>query len=164
MTTIKHRVVSSTSIKIMTTIVSCILLMSIVLLVRMMYLQVFSTSLIFALLVLLGICLAVGYVVVLQPRYIEVTQDQVLIHRVVGVVTINIDDIVQVNRKKTMLYDMRRFGSGGFCGNIGYFCSKDEGRYFAYVKDTRKMVYIQTTSRGYVISCEQPDQFIEELE
>lgn len=51
-----------------------------------------------------------------------------------------------------------------FCGNIGYFCSKDEGRYFAYVKDARKMVYIQTTSRGYVISCEQPDQFIEELE
>lgn len=112
----------------------------------------------------LSVLLGLGYLATLQPHYLEVSEQQVIIHRFLGKVVIYRNDILCVKRKKSMNKDVRTFGSGGLFGCLGYFYSFAEGKYFAYVRDVKTMVYIQTKGKNYVVSCDEPDEFIKMLD
>lgn len=121
------------------------------------------TSVIFAVLAF-SMLFMMGYLAGIQPHYLEISDQQVVIHRFLGKVAINRNDILFIKRKKSMNKDVRTFGSGGLFGCLGYFYSFAEGKYFAYVRDVKTMVYIQTKGKNYVVSCDEPDEFVSMLD
>lgn len=129
--------------------------------------QVLQSAFTFRSIVLLaiGVSLLLGmiFLAAIQPRSLSVSEDSVIIQRWLGQVEICRKDIILVRRKNQIWKDSRNFGSGGLFGYIGYFSSKSEGKYFAYVKDSKSMVYIQTKDQNYVVSCEKSDELIDEL-
>lgn len=163
MTEFIHPVSLSSGLKKLTSIVSFTILASLVFIVYMITQNPLSITTAILVIVALALCLAVVCVHVLQPLAIEVTVDDVIIYRVMGKVTISRKDILQVRRKARISRDLRRFGSGGFCGYLGHFSSSDEGKYFAYVQDTQAMVYIRTCEKNFVVSCLDADNLVDEL-
>lgn len=163
MTQYLHHVSLSSPCKMVTTLVSVTLVASLVFLIFLITHYPLGFTTVFSTLIALCLCLAVVYVRSLQPLAVEVTDDAVVIHRVIGRVEIPKQDIQQVRRKEKINRDKRVFGSGGFFGYLGYFSSVEEGGYFAYVQDAKAMVYIHTVKQNYVLSCSDPDNLVEEL-
>ena len=100
------------------------------------------------------IALAVGatyYALLMWPRRITVYADRLVLKKGIG--------------KKTLLFsfDMRLIGSGGMLGYTGWFTNSDFGRYMSYVGDHKNTFLIVTRKRKYVMSCDRPDELVEEV-
>lgn len=96
-----------------------------------------------------------------SPLSIEVTDSQVLLNKITTQIKINFDEIDTIRIYKRGTFDIRLFGSGGFCGFIGYFSSKEIGKYRAYVGNYDQAFLIKTKNKkNYVLSCEDRDLII----
>lgn len=94
-----------------------------------------------------------------MPVYIEVTQDALIVKRVLGSLVIHRKDIESIGLCPSQ-FGFRKFGSGGLFGYLGWFWNRDIGNYFSYSTDENSQILIVTPSRKYVISCENREELL----
>lgn len=106
------------------------------------------------------ICLL--YVASYTPIKIEVSNNTLIIQRIIGSTDIPVDRILGCGRYyKTFLTKI--CGSGGFCGSLGWYRANDVGLFVSYVTDWDKAILINAGTRKYMISCDNPDAFVSNL-
>lgn len=112
------------------------------------------------------IALAVGatyYALLMWPRRITVYADRLVLKKGIGKKTLLFSDIESIERRDDLAFDMRLIGSGGMLGYTGWFTNSDFGRYMSYVGDYKDTFLIVTRKRKYVMSCDRPDELVEEV-
>lgn len=103
-----------------------------------------------------AIFIAYGFI----PKRIALSYDQVLIKNLFGSVLINIKEIEKTVKIEKAGFNLRTFGIGGLFGYFGYFNGKD----MWYVTNTLKKVkVILKSGKVYMISPENPADFINEV-
>ncbi len=98
-----------------------------------------------------------------QITGLYITDDTVVIKKMLGQITIRRDEIKQVQAKHNMLHDIRLWGISGLFGHIGLFGNRASGRYHAYIKNSKTLVFIETSGKNYVVSCDDATEVIENL-
>ena len=92
------------------------------------------------------------------PVAVVVTDDAVVIDRVIGKKRTPLADIERVERMPRPDLSWRLMGSGGFMGYWGLFRSRTLGRFHAYVGRPRQSVLLLLRQgRPVVFSCADPD-------
>ena len=95
------------------------------------------------------------------PKRIAVSTDQILIKNLFGSVVINIKEIETLGTLDKIGLNLRTAGVGGLFGYFGYFNGKDVW----YVTNTKKKVkMILQSGKVYMISPENPDDFVKEVQ
>lgn len=95
------------------------------------------------------------------PKRIAISEDQILIRNLFGAVIINIAEIKSIGKIEKRGFHLRTFGVGGLFGYFGYFNGKDVW----YVTNTyKKIKIILLTGKIYMVSPENPEDFIKEVE
>ncbi len=93
------------------------------------------------------------YFYFMSPTKVELTNEAIIIHKVIGCKTFRYSDIKNVLRFSGDS-GLRLWGSGGFFGYIGLFSSKDIGRHYEYVGDfSEAFLIILVSGKKYVLSC-----------
>jgi hypothetical protein len=93
-----------------------------------------------------------------------VRPDAIVVTRLGPPVVISHERIREVRRmdRREIGFAWRVFGSGGFLGWFGVFCSRQLGEFRAYATNRHDLVLITTTSGArIVISPDSPDAFLE---
>ena len=104
-----------------------------------------------------AIVIAYGFI----PKRIAVSTDQILIKNLYGSVLINIHEIETISQIEKIGLNLRTFGVGGLFGYFGKFNGADTW----YVTNTRKKVKIILKSgKVYMISPENPDDFVKHVQ
>lgn len=107
------------------------------------------------------LCIVVAYA--LQIDHIALTDTELTIKRKIGKTVISRSDIIDVKRKESARRDMRVFGIRGLFGHIGIFNNRYMQQYTLYAKDGNKLVAITTQAKTYVVSCDEPEEFLKEV-
>jgi hypothetical protein len=100
-----------------------------------------------------------------SPRKYSVTEKAIIIHRVIGNVTIKKSDIATVETSdKGLPLGIRTFGVGGLFGYFGSFYNFDMGSMSWYVTRRDRTVLIKTAKgKKIVISPDDRDAFVQAL-
>ena len=160
MQTIKLKVNWSNSVKVITLVVGAILLITECFLIKQFYndLNILNVSIILLLLVALLSC------VLLSPCYIVLTDDELTLKKLCGKFSIKRSDIKYVENYIYDNSDIRKFGSGGFCGYLGNFSNAKIGNYRSFVCNQKQSFLVQTfDGKNYVFSCENKDLIINQF-
>jgi len=107
--------------------------------------------------------LSIAFPYLFSPRDFVLIDNHLVIKKVLGKVKIPIEDIEEVKLLKK-ISGIRVFGSGGLYGYFGYFHLGHIGSVKMYAKRRNKLVLISCKSRRIVISPENPEEFVAELE
>ncbi|MDR2058108.1 MAG: hypothetical protein LBP83_07505 [Dysgonamonadaceae bacterium] len=78
------------------------------------------------------------------PRSIEINENEVILHKLIGKLVININSITYIKPYKPDKSEIRLFGTGGVGGFIGIFINAHIGKYRAYIGDTSQAFLIIT--------------------
>lgn len=89
-----------------------------------------------------------------QIRGLTITNEAVIINKMIGSITIPFNSIVRVSSKRSMKTDIRLWGISGLYGHLGLFSNKTIGMYHAYAKDGSNLITIETGDNNYVVSCD----------
>lgn len=103
------------------------------------------------------------YMLVVIPQAIYLGEKQLFIKRAFNRKSIAYSSIKKVIPYNEVQNDIRYFGSNGFLGYIGVMGSTQYGRYYSYVKNAKQQIFILTTGKNYLLSCDNRDLFINEL-
>lgn len=106
-------------------------------------------------------------VILFLPRKIVLSEKELILKRVVGRVCLPYSDMSMAcsNDYYKPFRDIRIFGSGGFFGFIGFFSSRDVGRYRAYICDCSEVFSIKMKDGNrYMFSCERSEDVVLSLE
>lgn len=99
-----------------------------------------------------------------SPKRLELSENHLVIRRFMGSKVIYINTIFKAERCYPLLGGIRLCGSGGFMGYWGYFQDHVIGTFFGYYGDRAQCILIRLNNgRQYVVSCEDPEIFLEEL-
>ena len=104
-----------------------------------------------------AIFIAYGFI----PKRIAISSDQILIKNIFGSIVINIMEIESFGKIEKLGLNIRTFGVGGLFGYFGRFNGGD----LWYVTNThKKMKIILKSGKIYMISPENPDDFVNEIQ
>ncbi|MDE7153048.1 MAG: PH domain-containing protein [Muribaculaceae bacterium] len=99
------------------------------------------------------------------PRSIELTEDCLIIRSMLKKKCIPLSEIALAERCYPSGGGIRICASGGFMGYWGYFNDIVIGTYFGYFGDRDQCILLRLTNkRQYVISCENPDEMLMEID
>lgn len=102
----------------------------------------------------LAICLALLLSLFYVPMAIEVTDEQLIIHRALKKKRIALNNISGAEPMAVAPDTRRVCGSGGFMGHWGWFSSPTIGSYFAYYGQSTNCILIKLKSdRKYLLGC-----------
>lgn len=106
-----------------------------------------------AILTLTSFFLVVTYIVawILHPTFYEITNENLLIHRPISSIKINLTTIKNIERVEPG-YSIRLFGSGGLFGYYGLFSSNKLGKHHRYTGNNKNLVMIHTEKKKYLLS------------
>ncbi|MDR3227337.1 MAG: PH domain-containing protein [Prevotellaceae bacterium] len=132
-----------------TTIVSIVCIVGIVFLIMTIEPALLSYA------IILFIIFVTAYFVIKMPIYSYVDKDKIIIKQLVGGKTFNRDSIyTQKISYKDLKGTIRLFGSGGFCGYIGWFSNSTLGKFYMIASNKKDLLLITTVSgKKYVINC-----------
>lgn len=102
--------------------------------------------------------LSLIFALLLRPKYF-IDEDNIIIKTSLKTIKIPRNTIIGTKFDNQTTYNVRTFGIGGVLGYFGYFNFWD----LWYVTNIRMKVKIKTNRRLYVISPENPQEFLEEL-
>lgn len=98
-------------------------------------------------------------IIVITPIYITVSEDYIILHRIIGRKKFNIKEDYTLRRITVKELDnsntIRAFGSGGFMGILGIFYSKKFGGFFyVYIVNDKEMALLENkkTKKVYIIN------------
>lgn len=97
-----------------------------------------------------------------SPRYYNITDQNLIIHRFLGNTSLNRASIISAEMIESIKVS-RNFGSGGLWGYWGSFSLQDKRIAFLYCTTLRNIVLIQTKDKTIIISPENPQQFLSKL-
>lgn len=101
-----------------------------------------------------------------RPNNYTISDDKLLIHRLVGDIEIMRNSIksVEIIDEVKVLNSIRTFGSGGFFGNFGKFWNSELGKMTWYVtrKDKFVMVIINDENK-IILTPDEPEEFVTAL-
>ena len=126
-----HFIPLSQSILWITLLASIIILVGIGVIVYQ-WLQLQQLHLLFALIVLV---VAVLSCMVLIPRKLTVTTDEINIHLLAWKINIPSDEIVKIEHYSHGIQSTRIAGAGGFFGNLGLFTCDECGKHLSLITD-----------------------------
>lgn len=102
-----------------------------------------------------------------MPRYVELTDDNVLVSHCVGYkVEIPVENISSVDVCDDFSHykTLRTLGSGGFFGFLGRYYSPKHGRFTSFIGSSRDSFFVTLHSgKLYLFSCENREKLIELL-
>ena len=151
----------SQSILWITLLASIILLAGIGVIVYQ-WLEFHQPHLLFALIVLVVV---IGATMVLIPRKITVTTEQINIHLLAWKINIPADEIVKIEHYPHGIQSSRIAGAGGFFGNLGLFTCKECGKHLSLITDPMDVCIITRKSKmPIVVSVENYSVFYTILE
>jgi len=107
--------------------------------------------------------IAFGITFLFAPSRYAVNTAGIEINRFLNTKLISIDEITRVARVQPgeLGAGLRVFGSGGFMGYLGIFWYSSMGWVRAHCTDRSKLVMITTNKRKYLVSPNEPEDFIE---
>ena len=133
----------SQSILWITLLASIILLAGIGVIVYQ-WLEFHQPHLLFALIVLVVV---IGATMVIIPRKITVTTEQINIHLLAWKINIPADEIVKIEHYPHGIQSSRIAGAGGFFGNLGLFTCKECGKHLSLITDPMDVCIITRKSK-----------------
>ena len=137
----------SQSILWITLLASIILLAGIGVIVYQ-WLEFHQPHLLFALIVLVVV---IGATMVIIPRKITVTTEQINIHLLAWKINIPADDIVKIEHYPHGIQSSRIAGAGGFFGNLGLFTCKECGKHLSLITDPIDVCIITRKSKMPIV-------------
>ena len=137
----------SQSILWITLLASIILLAGIGVIVYQ-WLEFHQPHLLFALIVLVVV---IGATMVLIPRKITVTTEQINIHLLAWKINIPADEIVKIEHYPHGIQSSRIAGAGGFFGNLGLFTCKECGKHLSLITDPIDVCIITRKSKMPIV-------------
>ena len=138
-----HFLPLSQSILWMTLLASIIILVGIGVIVYQ-WLQLQQLHLLFALIVLV---VAVLSCMVLIPRKLTVTTDEINIHLLAWKINIPADEIEKIEHYSHGIQSSRVVGAGGYFGNLGLFTCKECGKHLSLITDPKDVCIITRKSK-----------------
>ena len=133
----------SQSILWITLLASIIILVGIGVIVYQ-WLQLQQPHLLFALILLVVALLSC---MVLIPRKLTVTTDEINIHLLAWKINIPADEIVKIEHYPHGIQSSRIAGAGGFFGNLGLFTCKECGKHLSLITDPKDVCIITRKSK-----------------
>ena len=133
----------SQSILWITLLASIILLAGIGVIVYQ-WLEFHQPHLLFALIVLVVV---IGATMVIIPRKITVTTEQINSHLLAWKINIPADEIVKIEHYPHGIQSSRIAGAGGFFGNLGLFTCKECGKHLSLITDPKDVCIITRKSK-----------------
>ena len=137
----------SQSILWITLLASIILLAGIGVIVYQ-WLEFHQPHLLFALIVLVVV---IGATMVIIPRKITVTTEQINIHLLAWKINIPADEIVKIEHYPHGIQSSRIVGAGGFFGNLGLFTCKECGKHLSLITDPIDVCIITRKSKMPIV-------------
>ncbi|MDR0547730.1 MAG: PH domain-containing protein [Dysgonamonadaceae bacterium] len=109
--------------------------------------------------------LVLGYFALESPFCIELNNESVIIHKLMGKFNLPYSQIANINIYLPDKSEVRYLGSGGFFGFIGKFSNATIGSYQASVGDYSQAFLIKTKdNKHYVFSCENRELVINTIQ
>ncbi len=143
-----HFLPLSQSILWMTLLASIIILVGIGVIVYQ-WLQLQQLHLLFALIVLV---VAVLSCMVLIPRKLTVTTDEINIHLLAWKINIPADEIEKIEHYPHGIQQTIRIaGAGGFFGNLGLFTCKECGKHLSFITDPKDVCIITRKNKMPIV-------------
>ena len=142
-----HFLPLSQSILWITLLASIILLAGIGVIVYQ-WLEFHQPHLLFALIVLVVV---IGATMVIIPRKITVTTEQINIHLLAWKINIPADEIVKIEHYPHGIQSSRIAGAGGFFGNLGLFTCKECGKHLSLITDPIDVCIITRKSKMPIV-------------
>ena len=137
----------SQSILWITLLASIILLAGIGVIVYQ-WLEFHQPHLLFALIVLV---IVIGATMVIIPRKITVTTEQINIYLLAWKINIPANEIVKIEHYPHGIQSSRIAGAGGFFGNLGLFTSKECGKHLSLITDPMDVCIITRKSKMPIV-------------
>ena len=137
----------SQSILWITLLASIILLAGIGVIVYQ-WLEFHQPHLLFALIVLVVV---IGATMVIIPRKITVTTEEINIHLLAWKINIPADEIVKIEHYPHGIQSSRIAGAGGFFGNLGLFTCKECGKHLSLITDPIDVCIITRKSKMPIV-------------
>ena len=142
-----HFLPLSQSILWITLLASIIILVGIGVIVYQ-WLQLQQLHLLFALIVLV---VAVLSCMVLIPRKLTVTTDEINIHLLAWKINIPADEIEKIEHYSHGIQSTRIAGAGGFFGNLGLFTCKECGKHLSLITDPMDVCIITRKNKMPIV-------------
>ena len=88
-----------------------------------------------------------------MPLYTKINKKQVEVKKVLGRMVFPLSEATFTPIDKEELKDaVRIFGSGGFCGYLGWFRNSNLGNFFLLIKNKENLVLIKWKEKKYIIN------------
>ena len=142
-----HFLPLSQSILWITLLASIIILVGIGVIVYQ-WLQLQQPHLLFALILLVVALLSC---MVLIPRKLTVTQEDINIHLLAWKINIPADEIEKIEHYPHGIQSSRIVGAGGFFGNLGLFTCKECGKHLSLITDPKDVCIITRKSKMPIV-------------
>ena len=112
------------------------------------WLEFHQPHLLFALIVLVVV---IGATMVIIPRKITVTTEQINIHLLAWKINIPADEIVKIEHYPHGIQSSRIVGAGGYFGNLGLFTCKECGKHLSLITDPMDVCIITRKSKMPIV-------------
>ena len=142
-----HFLPLSQSILWITLLASIIILVGIGVIVYQ-WLQLQQPHLLFVLILLVVALLSC---MVLIPRKLTVTQEEINIHLLAWKINIPADEIVKIEHYPHGIQSSRIVGAGGFFGNLGLFTCQECGKHLSLITDPKDVCIITHKSKMPIV-------------
>ena len=129
------------------------LLALIIIIVAMIYMayQWYTTKQVMLLVTFVIVAIALLSCMVLIPRKLTVTTDEINIHLLAWKINIPADEIVKVEHYPHGIQSSRIAGAGGFFGNLGLFTCKECGKHLSLITDPIDVCIITRKSKMPIV-------------
>lgn len=125
------------------------LLALIIIIVAMIYMayQWYTTKQVMLLITFVIVAIALLSCMVLIPRKLTVTTEEINIHFLAWRINIPADEIVKIEHYPHGIQSSRIAGAGGFFGNLGLFTCKECGKHLSLITDPMDVCIITRKSK-----------------
>ncbi len=132
---------------------SVTIIASIIILATMGYMayQWYTTKQVMLLVTFVIVALALLSCMVIIPRKLTVTTEEINIHLLAWKINIPVDEIVKVEHYPHGIQSSRIAGAGGFFGNLGLFTCKECGKHLSLITDPMDVCIITRKSKMPIV-------------
>ena len=132
---------------------SVTIIASIIILATMGYMayQRYTTKQVMLLVTFIIVAIALLSCMVLIPRKLTVTTDEINIHLLAWKINIPADEIVKIEHYPHGIQSSRIAGAGGFFGNLGLFTSPVCGKHFSLITDPKDACIITRKTKMPIV-------------
>ena len=129
------------------------LLALIIIIVAMIYMayQWYTTKQVMLLVTFVIVAIALLSCMVLIPRKLTVTTNEINIHLLAWKINIPADEIVKIEHYPHGIQSSRIAGAGGFFGNLGLFTCKECGKHLSLITDPMDVCIITRKSKMPIV-------------